>query len=370
MLALSSIVLLALTMSARAYFLIAPDVLVAESVDPIMSPGAPSGHVHRVIGGSNFGVEVPSSDYLRQSQCTSTGIKEDKSVYWLAQLYFEYADGSFEPVIGNPVMYYLFSDEAGKTTPFPDGFRMISGDAAKAPTPGSSEQKAVSFLCLDFNGVSTRSDYLPEKPCPSGIRAQLNFQSCWNGKDVDSPDHKSHVSYRANGPDSGDCTPDFPVNLPRIFYEMYYDTVSFASKASQAKNPQQPFVFSNGDPTGAMYHGDFINGWEAPALQSVVDKCHCNIYGDPQCCFDQGFITRTQTHCSISPQVDQQVFGKLPKLPGNNPVRYNGELPQPDPNPPNLLCNVTVTETPINKRDNFEAPHRRRIARRFGGGNF
>lgn len=155
------------------------EILVAESVDPIVSPRVPSGHVHRIIGGSNFGVEIPDSNYLRQSQCTSTGIKEDKSVYWFAQMYFEYADGTFELVNGNPVTYYLFSDQAGKTTPFPDNFRMISGNSAQAPTPGSSEQKAVSFLCLDFNGVSVRSDYLPEKPCASGIRAQLvSYTTC------------------------------------------------------------------------------------------------------------------------------------------------------------------------------------------------
>ena len=148
-------------------------VLVAERADPIVSPGAVAGHVHRVIGGSNFGVEIPSSDYLRESECTSSAIKEDKSAYWFPQLYFEYANGSFELVNGNPVIYYLYPDQSGQTTIFPDDFRMISGNSAKAPPMGSSEQKAVSFLCLDFGGVSTRSDFLPTKPCPSGVRAQL-----------------------------------------------------------------------------------------------------------------------------------------------------------------------------------------------------
>lgn len=196
MITFSSFVLLALTASARAFFLVGrqyskiyyprfrsiinstsyhttENVLIAERVDPIVSPGAVASHVHRIIGGSNFGVTIPSSDFLRQSQCTSSGIQEDKSMYWFPQLYFEYADGSFELVPGGPVTYYLFPDQPGKTTIFPDNFRMISGDTAKAPPIGSAEQKAVSFLCLDFNGVSTKSDFLPEKLCPSGVRAQL-----------------------------------------------------------------------------------------------------------------------------------------------------------------------------------------------------
>ena len=61
------------------------------------------------------------------------------------------------------------------------------------------------------------------------------------------------------------------------------------------------------------------------------------------------------------------MFGILPKLPGNNPVRLNGELPQPDPNPPNFRCDVKVTSTPITKReDNPFGAHSRRFAKRFG----
>ena len=143
-----------------------------------MNPGGVAGHVHRVIGGSNFGVEIPSSDYLRESECTSSGIEEDKSAYWFPQLYFQYADGSFELVPGGPVTYYLFPNEPGKTTIFPDNFRMISGNTAKPPAVGSSEQQAVSFLCLNFNGGTTKHDYLPEGACPSGVRAQLVSLVC------------------------------------------------------------------------------------------------------------------------------------------------------------------------------------------------
>jgi len=37
----------------------------------------------------------------------------------------------------------------------------------------SFAQQAVTFLCLDFNGVSTKHNELPAKTCPSGIRAQI-----------------------------------------------------------------------------------------------------------------------------------------------------------------------------------------------------
>ena len=65
---------------------------------------------------------------------------------------------------------------------------MISGNSAQAPPYGSAEQQAVSFLCLDFNGVSTKHDFLPTGPCPSGVRAQLVSSAC-----MSLPNRSSHL---------------------------------------------------------------------------------------------------------------------------------------------------------------------------------
>lgn len=34
---------------------------------------------------------------------------------------------------------------------------------------------------------------LPPAPCKGGIRSNIIFPTCWDGKNLDSPDHKSHV---------------------------------------------------------------------------------------------------------------------------------------------------------------------------------
>ena len=98
---------------------------------------------------------------------------------------------------------------------------MISGDPyLRTYDAKSFAQKAITYLCLDFSGTSVRYNELPPVACPSGIRAEINFPSCWDGKNVDSADHKSHVAFLSGGPDSGSCTdPKFPVTLPRIFME-------------------------------------------------------------------------------------------------------------------------------------------------------
>ncbi|KAJ7056759.1 hypothetical protein C8F01DRAFT_1154806 [Mycena amicta] len=321
---LSKLLLVATALSgANAYFLFGmDDVITTERIDPIVSPGKVSGHVHTIAGGSNFRVST-NTTFLRKSQCTSSPINEDKSVYWAPTLYFHWKNGSFSSVNGSPVIYYLFSDTPGVTTPFPDDFRMLSGTPTlRSYNASSYAQQAVTFLCLDFSGTSTKFNELPSQACPSGVRAQLNFPSCWDGVNSDSADHKSHVDYLSGGPDSGTCSDKrFPKTLPRIFMEMYLDTGSWDKYRDQAMNPNQPYVYSMGDPTGYGYHGDFMMGWDAGVLQNVVDKCHCNEFGDPTCCSDQGIFTFTHGgSCRITRGIDEIATGTLPALPGNNPV--------------------------------------------------
>jgi len=106
--------------------------------------------------------------------------------------------GEGNGVTGGMTVYYLQrGPNPSAVLPFPEGFRMVAGDpfqrnqTNKMAAPG----QAVSFVCLDYDGVSSQTPYMPNKNCPDGLRAQVFFPSCWDGKNLDSPDHKSHVSY-------------------------------------------------------------------------------------------------------------------------------------------------------------------------------
>lgn len=48
----------------------------------------------------------------------------------------------------------------------------------------------MSHVCLNPGRDTTE---LYQEPCEE-MRAQTFFPSCWNGKDLDSEDHKGHVS--------------------------------------------------------------------------------------------------------------------------------------------------------------------------------
>jgi hypothetical protein len=316
-------------LNVNAYWLMAiENIITTERIDPVVSKNkvTVSAHVHSVFGGSNFRFNTTTAS-LRQSQCTSVPIPQDKSAYWFPHLYFQWKNGSFTSLTGSPVVYYLFSDKPGTTTAFPDDFRMISGDPLLRTYTPTSAQEAVNFMCLDFNGKPVTSKFLPLTLCPNGIRAQINFPSCWDGKNLDSVDHKSHVAFLSGGPDTGTCSdPKFPVVLPRIFMEVYWYSNDFDNFRPQAMNPTQPFVFSHGDPVGYGYHADFINGWDEGILQNAVDQCNCNPYGDPQCCVDKNiFAMKKGEQCHITKSVDERTTGTLPRLAGNNPVQREGK---------------------------------------------
>lgn len=169
---------------------------------------------------------------------------------------------------------------------------MIAGDAFQRnftwpiPDPpqslwfgaqGSQEalrQKAIGFNCMNYNiptqEGTLKRHFMPSKEfldanCPDGLRLEVMFPSCWNGKDVDSDDHKSHMAYPHLVMD-GTCPEGYETRVVSLMFETIWNTYAF-------KDMSGKFVLSHGDPTGFGYHGDFIQGWEPGVLQKAVDTC-------------------------------------------------------------------------------------------------
>lgn len=79
----------------------------------------------------------------------------------------------------------------GSAAAFPTGLRMVAGDPARTTYNDSDPtNKAIGFVCLDFSGQSSSSTAFPTTNCKDGLRAQVTFPSCWDGKNLDSDDHK------------------------------------------------------------------------------------------------------------------------------------------------------------------------------------
>src|SRR5258708_3236802 len=137
---------------------------------------------------------------------------------------------------------------------------MLTGNAYLRTSTNTTEAKMITWLwcVLDWsqpsavlmahrsisNNGQTQSQGLTKTDCDVSLRAQIFFPSCWDGVNLDSADHKSHMAYPSQG-DNGDCPSSHPVQLIALFYEIWYAVSPFNQLTDGGR-----FVLSNGDPTG------------------------------------------------------------------------------------------------------------------------
>ena len=182
-------------------------------------------------------------------------------------MYYQYVNGSLLQVPHDgSVIYYIGRGNAKyNLTAFPPGFRMVAGDAGKraydnttmtysAPGyPGRPVSDMVSFNCLAESPLPETPGFPANMSCKNGLRAQLHFQSCWDGIHNYTTDN-SHVAHMSQI-DNGICPPTHPIAFVHLFMETLYPV----NTVKQEQGGR--FLLSMGDPTGYGFHGDFQNGW-------------------------------------------------------------------------------------------------------------
>jgi hypothetical protein len=231
---------------------------------------------------------------------------------------------------------------------FEPGMRMFVGDPALRSPPSSGGDlnldlgngkpaQPIQFTCPRSNSNSplypTDSDGLhgvgigdtnnkgagtgfPDQNCDgyaSPLRADIHFPSCYNPA-AGLNDYKNNAVF----PTNNKC-PEGWIHTPHMFYEVYWDTVKFASRWTQGKG-NQPFVLANGDPTGYSLHGDFISGWDKETLQQIIDNCNAGDSGMDKCPGLIGGLNDPSTSCNIPSTVEETISGVMSALPGNNPI--------------------------------------------------
>jgi hypothetical protein len=111
---------------------------------------------------------------------------------------------------------------------------------------------------------------------------EVDFPQCWDGKNLDSPDHKSHM-HEATG--SG-CPTSHPVALPAIAYEIYYDMPADLNRMAKWRLASDNYSPADG-PGGYSAHGDYMMGWDVDVMKTFITlcdnaskDCHANLLGD------------------------------------------------------------------------------------------
>ncbi|KAM0514336.1 hypothetical protein ACHAPE_006917 [Trichoderma viride] len=324
--------------------------LVTTRADPIVQPGGPSGHVHNVLGGSNFGFSSTGQDLLK-SNCSTALVKGDFSNYWYPTLYFhDPKTGVLESVdVYYTNVYYFFEATNDDIKAFPTGLQMVSGNAMTrvAPAAGGGSKldpsqgpvQPIQFTCprssynppsypvgsdgskagmVDPNNQGAGAGF-PDVNCDglySPLRLDIHFPSCYNPA-AGLTNYKTNTAFPTDaGNGKADCPAGW-IHTPHIFFEAYMDTQPFASRWTPNQGTQ-PFVFSNGDVTGFSGHADFMAAWDEDVLQHIIDTCDAGDSGMDQC---PGLPYGLNSgDCTIPPLVNEQITGNLTALPGNNPL--------------------------------------------------
>ncbi len=224
--------------------------------DPIVSPGQPGkSHDHTFVGNRSTNAFSALGTLLASgSTCDRDG---HTAAYWMPTLI---VNGASVTPLGSTIYYRRKTLRPVRA--FPPDFRMIAGDALAS----SAQDRRVTFWNCGVTGGVKPSSTVPD--CPNGrrttLRLHLTFPSCWDGRNLDSPDHRSHVAY----PRRGVCPRSHRVELPQISLIYRYPAIAAGSDMALA---------SGGELTA---HADFVNSWHQPALQRLVATClnalrHC-----------------------------------------------------------------------------------------------
>jgi hypothetical protein len=222
--------------------------------DPIVYPGQPGmAHMHTFFGNTGTNASSTVASLRTSGNGTCSGGIANRSAYWVPSL----LDGNGRPIPAESALIYYKTGEfrpVDGVQMMPAGLRMIAGDA-KATT-GQSDSVVAWMGC---GWSPTIID------CGAGGQIWLivTFPQCWNGRDLDSPDHKSHMAYIPYG--QSKCPASHPVPIPQLAINVFW-TQPTADWRSLRLSSDGPGVAG-----GTTAHADFMEAWE-PSVRETWNR--------------------------------------------------------------------------------------------------
>lgn len=226
--------------------------------DPIVFPGkVGAAHLHDFVGATT--TDADSTTASLRAGGTKCLVVGDRSGYWTPAMY---QNGVRVLPIGTPRNALIYYRRIGAPTgvtvqSIPEGLKMVIGNAhahSAADNPGLGS--TIIFKCGAGSGVDLAA---PPSKCASGVLVvSYRFPNCWDGNNLDSANHISHMAY----PSGGKCPESHPVAIPRVETFVRY---------AVGTAPIGTITFDSGPYYTA--HQDFFNGWTTADLQKLVTRC-------------------------------------------------------------------------------------------------
>ena len=241
--------------------------------DPIVAFGQPrGGHLHQVVANVETRAHSIYDEMIVAE--TTCALSPDTSAYWAPALLDR--RGRVVDLRSANAYYRASSSRSGKIVAFPQDLRIVAG----APDVRAGSDKLVGWSCDDASPYRAKIPNCKRRP-GTYVKAHIVFPSCWDGVNLDSVDHRSHMAY----PDGARCPATHPVLVPRLSMHFTWNAVN-----GRKYNLSSDEMFGTGH--GRSLHSDFWNTWNQEALEDLVEAC---LNGGKSCkgMNDRNFTSRT-----------------------------------------------------------------------------
>lgn len=240
--------------------------------DPIVHPGQPGANEHLHIFFGNTGTDANSTfQSLRTSGDSTCRNMLNRSAYWQPAMLGKNTAGQDVVIVEDYTNFYYkrrpASDPAAEGIPvaLPRGLKFVFGGM----------ERPARFKCISDNRNVT--DWLPTLQqalslCAAGQQIDMaqSTPECWDGKNLDSADHRSHLTFLLRDKNSGKefCPSTHPYLLPRLTFQRIFTIRSDDVTTTWRLSSDMP-----GDEPGSMAHADYIMAWNEDVHARWMGAC-------------------------------------------------------------------------------------------------
>lgn len=236
--------------------------------DPLVFPGQKGAtHSHTFFGNTstNYLTDVGNLSAIGNSTCKGGLI--NRSAYWVPSMVDTSIDKAIVP--DKIIMYY----KAGRVPQHlvvapPKGLRILAGNPKAISHETSSKTYYTCAARVPFYGWKTS---IPACNVGELMGMMVDFPQCWNGKDLDSPNHKDHMAYSDLAIKTANhCPITHPIGIPHISINVSFKVLTADSHKKWRLASDN---YDRSLPSGYSGHGDWINGWNQVFIEGFVKNC-------------------------------------------------------------------------------------------------
>ncbi len=255
-----------------------------------MFPGQPGkSHLHMFFGNTTVDAYTTTNSLVNSGGGSCNGFELNRSGYWTPAV----LDGKGNAVVPDQIILYYKTKDPSTVKGMPQGLKMIAGNPTKESFTADYK---LGWSCGASGTSYNRSNRIPNNCGSDPVNFYIQFPFCWDGKNLDSSDHISHMAY-VN--DNQSCPGSHPVRLPQISILMYFPA---GNTSGWYLSSDRSNGFNTGP--GATLHADWFGGWHDDAMDLWITGC----------------MARAR-NCSYGQTGTPRMFAKLNGLqdyPGNN----------------------------------------------------